>query len=60
MRVGSEKASANWRLRWGTRNLAIMADLSNPSHMMAYEDFRTEYNKQFDLAVENLLLSCFR
>jgi hypothetical protein len=37
-----------------------MADLSNPSHMMAYEDFRTEYSKEFDRAVENMLLSCFR
>jgi hypothetical protein len=37
-----------------------MADLSNPSRMMAYEDFRTEYIKEFDRAVENLLLSCFR
>jgi hypothetical protein len=27
--------------------------------MMAYEDFRTEYSKEFDRAVENLFLSCF-
>ena len=37
-----------------------MTDLSNPSHMMANEEFRMEYSKEFDLAVENLLLSCFR
>jgi hypothetical protein len=60
MRVGSEKAPTNLRLRWGTRNLDVMADLSNPSHMMAYEDFHTEYSKEFHLAVENLLLSYFR
>ena len=44
----------------GEENLTVMADLSNPSHMMANEEFRMEYSKEFDLAVENLLLSCFR
>jgi hypothetical protein len=41
-----------------TKNFAVMADLSNFSNMMLYEEFRMEYNKEFDPTVENLLLSC--
>jgi hypothetical protein len=40
----------------GNENLAVMADLSNPRHMMVYEEFHTEYSMEFDLVVENLLL----
>ena len=37
-----------------------MADPSNPSNMTSYEELRKEYRREFDKAIEGLLLSCFR
>jgi hypothetical protein len=36
-----------------------MADPSNPSNMMSYEELRKEYIREFDKAIEGLFLSCF-
>ena len=36
-----------------------MAELSNPSNMMSYEELRKEYRRKFDKAIKGLLLSCF-
>ena len=44
----------------GNENQAIMADPSNPSNMTFYEELRKEYRREFDKAIECLLLSCFR
>jgi len=37
-----------------------MADLSNPSNPTSYEELLEEYQREYDRAVEGLLLSCFR
>ena len=43
----------------GNENQAIMADLSNPSNPTSYEELLEEYQREYDRAVEGLLLSCF-
>ena len=37
-----------------------MADLSNPSNPASSEELLEEYRREYDKAVEGLLLSCFR
>ena len=37
-----------------------MADLSNPNNPTSYEELLEEYRREYDRAVEGLLLSCFR
>ena len=37
-----------------------MPDLSNPSNPTSYEELLEEYRREYDRAVEGLLLSCFR
>ena len=44
----------------GNENQTIMADLSNPSNPTSYEELLEEYQREYDRAVEGLLLSCFR
>ena len=44
----------------GNENQAIMADLSNPSNPASSEELLEEYRREYDKAVEGLLLSCFR
>ena len=44
----------------GNENQAIMADLSNSSNPASSEELLEEYRREYDKAVEGLLLSCFR
>ena len=44
----------------GKENQSIMADLSSPSNPTSYEELLEEYQREYDRAVEGLLLSCFR
>ena len=44
----------------GNENQAIMANLSNPSNPASSEELLEEYRREYDKAVEGLLLSCFR
>ena len=44
----------------GNKNRAMMADLSNPSNPTSSEKLLEEYSREYDRAVEGLLLSCFR
>jgi len=44
----------------GNKNQAMMADLSNPSNPTSSEKLLEEYSREYDRAVEGLLLSCFR
>ena len=43
----------------GNKNQAMMADLSNPSNPTSSEKLLEEYSREYDRAVEGLLLSCF-
>ena len=44
----------------GNKNRAMMVDLSNPSNPTSSEKLIEEYSREYDRAVECLLLSCFR
>ena len=55
----------NWRQHIfgdsaGDENQAIMADLSNPSSPTSSKELLEEYWREYERAVEGLLLSCFR
>jgi hypothetical protein len=55
--VGLEKVPTNWRLRWGTRNLVIRANLSSSSNLMALEGLPEDLRKDI---IKNILRHCYQ
>ena len=59
--VGPKSASTHFLATpLGNKNQTIMADLSNPSNSASSEELLEEYRREYNKAVEGLLLSCFR